>query len=74
MGEWECAHCGYVPDGEVAPDLCPECGSQRQTFVFFAYPDDSVWQEEDRFMSLEIPELSPYVADEEGSMHKADIK
>jgi rubredoxin len=67
MGEWECAHCGYVANGDGAPDVCPECGAQRQSFVYFAYPDASAWEEEDRFIGLEIPEPAG-PAMEEGSL------
>ena len=63
MGEWECAHCGYIPSGDVAPERCPECGTQR-SFVFFAYPDTTAWEEEDWFIGLEIPDLPPYVEEE----------
>lgn len=65
MGEWECKRCGYVTN-DFAPDKCPECGAVRQYFVFYAYPDATAWEDEDRFLHLEIPDIPPYSTEEEG--------
>ena len=30
--EWICTVCGYVAEGEVAPEKCPQCGAPRSKF------------------------------------------
>lgn len=30
---WRCSVCGYVHDGEGAPDRCPKCGAKQEKFV-----------------------------------------
>ena len=32
MTKWRCGVCGYVHDGEEAPDKCPKCGSPKKQF------------------------------------------
>jgi len=32
MQKWKCSVCGYVFDGEVPPDKCPNCGSPKEKF------------------------------------------
>jgi len=29
---WKCSSCGYVHDGEDAPDRCPKCGAPKEKF------------------------------------------
>ena len=29
---WRCGGCGYVWDGEEAPDECPKCGTPKEKF------------------------------------------
>ena len=29
---WRCSVCGYVWDGEEAPDECPNCGSPKEKY------------------------------------------
>ncbi len=29
---WRCGACGYVWDGENAPDRCPKCGAKKERF------------------------------------------
>ena len=29
---WKCAVCGYVHEGEEAPDKCPKCGAPKEQF------------------------------------------
>ena len=31
MTKWRCV-CGYVHDGEEAPDKCPKCGAPKEQF------------------------------------------
>lgn len=33
MALWRCGVCGYVHDGEEAPDKCPKCGSPKEKFL-----------------------------------------
>jgi len=30
---WQCSSCGYVWNGEEAPDKCPKCGAPKDKFV-----------------------------------------
>lgn len=29
---WKCSVCGYVHEGEQAPDVCPKCGAPKEKF------------------------------------------
>lgn len=33
MKKWKCGVCGYVWDGEGAPDKCPKCGAVKEKFA-----------------------------------------
>ena len=33
MKKWKCAVCGYVADGDAAPDKCPKCGAPKEKFA-----------------------------------------
>ncbi|MCX7884810.1 MAG: NADH peroxidase [Caloramator sp.] len=33
MKKWVCTVCGYVHEGEVAPDKCPQCGAPKEKFI-----------------------------------------
>ena len=33
MKKWKCGGCGYISDGEDAPDKCPKCGAPKEKFV-----------------------------------------
>jgi predicted nucleic acid-binding Zn-ribbon protein len=30
---WRCGSCGYVWDGEEAPEHCPKCGAAQEKYV-----------------------------------------
>lgn len=30
--EWICTVCGYVAEGETAPEKCPQCGAPQSKF------------------------------------------
>ncbi|MCF7861464.1 rubredoxin [Candidatus Woesearchaeota archaeon] len=30
--KWRCGVCGYIHDGEKAPDKCPKCGAPKEQF------------------------------------------
>ena len=32
MKKWRCEVCGYIHDGEDAPDFCPKCGAKKEKF------------------------------------------
>ncbi|MGE5572383.1 MAG: rubredoxin-like domain-containing protein [Bacillota bacterium] len=31
--KWRCQVCGYIHDGDQAPERCPKCGAPRDKFV-----------------------------------------
>ncbi|NOZ55809.1 MAG: rubredoxin [Calditrichaeota bacterium] len=31
--KWRCSVCGYVHDGDEAPDRCPKCGAPKEKFT-----------------------------------------
>ena len=33
MKKWKCGVCGYVSDGEAAPDKCPKCSAVNEKFT-----------------------------------------
>ncbi|QCX34190.1 NADH peroxidase [Caloramator sp. E03] len=33
MKKWVCVICGYVHEGEEAPDKCPQCGAPKDKFI-----------------------------------------
>lgn len=33
MKKFKCAACGYIHDGEAAPEKCPKCGAPAEQFV-----------------------------------------
>lgn len=33
MKKWKCEICGYVVDGETAPEVCAVCGAGSEVFV-----------------------------------------
>lgn len=30
---WKCSVCGYVHEGETAPEKCPKCGAPKEKFI-----------------------------------------
>ena len=32
MALWKCSVCGYIHDGDEAPNVCPKCGSPKEAF------------------------------------------
>ncbi len=30
--KWRCTVCGYIHDGDQAPEKCPKCGAPREKF------------------------------------------
>jgi rubredoxin len=33
MRKWRCGVCGYIHDGESAPENCPKCGAPKEKFT-----------------------------------------
>lgn len=33
MAKFKCGNCGYIHDGEDAPDKCPKCGVNKDQFT-----------------------------------------
>ena len=33
MNIWQCGVCGYVHDGDEAPERCPKCGAPQEKFA-----------------------------------------
>ena len=36
MGKFKCQVCGYIHDGDEAPDKCPKCGAPKEQFETLA--------------------------------------
>lgn len=34
--KWRCQTCGYIHDGDEAPEKCPKCGAPKDKFVQLA--------------------------------------
>lgn len=32
MKNWKCEICGYVAEGDIAPEVCPACGAGSEVF------------------------------------------
>ena len=46
MKKWVCTVCGYVYEGDTAPEKCPICGAGADKFV--EQGDDLAWADEHR--------------------------
>jgi len=33
MKKWKCTVCGYIHDGDEAPDTCPKCNASKDKFT-----------------------------------------
>jgi rubrerythrin len=47
MKKFQCTVCGYVYEGDAAPDKCPQCGGGREKFVEKS-ADGLSWADEHR--------------------------
>lgn len=36
MKKWQCVVCGYIYEGEEAPERCPMCGAPKEKFALMA--------------------------------------
>lgn len=42
---WRCSVCGYIHEGEAAPEVCPKCGATKDKFVELSAEDaDKVYK------------------------------
>ena len=48
MKKFVCTICGYVYEGETAPEKCPQCGAPASKFVEQAASYELVWADEHR--------------------------
>lgn len=48
MKKFVCTVCGYVHEGEAAPENCPLCGVGSDKFIHKAEGEDMVWADEHR--------------------------
>lgn len=39
MKRWKCTVCGYIHDGEEAPEQCPVCGADKLKFILIETED-----------------------------------
>lgn len=46
MTKWVCGICGYVHEGENAPDRCPQCNSPAEKFAPAKADGNLVWADE----------------------------
>ena len=44
MKKWVCSVCGYVHEGDSAPDFCPICKAPKEKFVLQG--GDKTWAAE----------------------------
>jgi rubredoxin len=45
---WKCSVCGYVHEGDEAPDVCPKCGAPKDKFVLLSEEDTAKVYNSDR--------------------------
>ena len=50
MKKWVCSVCGYVHEGDSAPDFCPICKAPKEKFVLQG--GDKTWAAEHVVLSL----------------------
>ena len=57
---WKCSVCGFVHEGNEAPDVCPKCGAPKEKFNQLSEEDTQKIYASDRTndIHMEIIELS----------------
>ena len=57
---WKCSVCGFVHEGEDAPDICPKCGAPKDKFIKMSDEDTKKVYASDRTndIHMEIIKLS----------------
>jgi len=51
---WKCTICGYVHEGESAPDVCPKCGAPKEKFIELGSEDAEKIYKSDRTNDIHI--------------------
>jgi len=46
MAKYVCSVCGYVHEGDSAPEKCPQCGVGAEKFTLQAEGSDKAWADE----------------------------
>lgn len=54
MKLWKCEICGYVAEGEAAPERCPKCGAPKEKFVEMSEEDAAKVYRSDKSNDLHI--------------------
>lgn len=64
MKLWKCSVCGYVHEGEEAPDVCPKCGALKEKFNEMSPEDADKIYKSDRTndIHMELINLSARIA------------
>jgi len=55
---WKCSVCGYVSEGEEAPDQCPKCGAPKDKFVQLSDEDADKVYKSDRTNDIHMELIS----------------
>ena len=65
MNLWKCQGCGYITEGEEAPDKCPKCGAPKERFVALDEEAAKKVYDSDRTndIHMEIINLASAIAD-----------
>ena len=45
---WKCSVCGFVHQGDEAPEVCPKCGAPKEKFVLLSDEDAKKIYDSDR--------------------------
>lgn len=45
---WKCGVCGYMHEGEDAPDACPKCGALKEKFTALTEEEEKKVLDSDR--------------------------
>ncbi|MBP6491548.1 MAG: rubredoxin [Clostridia bacterium] len=73
---WKCTVCGYMHEGDNAPEACPKCGAPAEKFTALSEEDSKKVYDSDRTndIHMEIINLAMAIADlaEEGIDLKLD--
>lgn len=62
---WKCSFCGYLHEGDDAPEKCPKCGSPKEKFSSLSEEDAKKVYDSDRTndVHMEIISLAIMIED-----------
>lgn len=62
---WKCSVCGFIHEGDEAPDKCPKCDAAKDKFVELAAEDAAKIYNSDRTndIHMELVRLAKKIAD-----------